>query len=82
LHQGPRQKRQAGTSLQPGITELLADIKNGVSELNAPAASTPTDFKGDGDSDIDPDNVLGCTFTIRTKDSNIEDVNISQVGAD
>ena len=61
---------------------MLADIKNGVSELNAPAASTPTDFKGDGDSDVDPDNMLGCTITIRTKDSNTEDVNISQLVAD
>ena len=61
---------------------MLADIKNGVSELNAPAASTPTDFKGDGDSDVDPDNMLGCTITIRTKDSKIEDVNISQFGAE
>ena len=26
--------------------------------------------------------MLGCTITIRTKDSNIEDVNISQLGAD
>jgi hypothetical protein len=70
-----KSNKQASTiSLQPGITELLADIKNGVSELNAPAASTPTDFKGDGDSDVDPDNMLGCTITIRTKDSNIEDV--------
>ncbi len=74
---------QASTlSLQLGITELLVDINNGVLELNEPAASTPTDFKGDGDSDVDPDNMLGCTIAIRTKDSNIEDVNISKLGAD
>jgi hypothetical protein len=41
-----KSNKQASTlSLQPGITELLVDIKNGVSELNAPAASTPTDFQ-------------------------------------
>jgi hypothetical protein len=61
---------------------LLADIKNGASELTAPAASTPTDFKVDCDSDVDPDNMLGCTITIRTKDSKIDGVNISQLGAD
>jgi hypothetical protein len=74
-----KNNKQASTlfSLQLGITELLVDIKNGVSELNEPAASTPTDFKGDGDSDVDPDNMLGCTITIRTNDSKIEDVNIS-----
>ena len=79
-------KQPANLAMQPGVTELLADIKNGVLELKKPLAGAETsesaDAKGDGDVDGGDACLADCAITIRTKDSKQEDVKISQLSDD
>ena len=74
-------KQASSLSLQPGINELLADIKNGVLELKKPTQADPStpNAKGDVDNDTADPDMLECTITIRTKDSKNEDVKVSQL---
>jgi hypothetical protein len=79
-------KQPSSLSIQPGVTELLADIKNGVLDLKKPADAGPSTSadaaKGDADDDAADPTMLECTITIRTKDSKNEDVKISQLATD
>ena len=74
-------KQPSNLAFQPGITELLADIKNDMLEMEKQRSHTETDAKADEDTHDGAvgDAYMDVTVTIRSKDSTTEDVKLAQL---
>jgi hypothetical protein len=72
-------KQPSGLSFQPGITELLADIKNEVIEIEKEKSKAETDEKKEEDNHDDDAMDADFTVTIRAKDSKTEEVKLAEL---